>query len=258
MMVEPTKFFFNTETAADNEFMHEVKGDTDKISEKAIKEHQELRQKIQDAGIEVLRHYQQKDDLPDSLFPNNWISTHKYPGIIDDKIVCVYPMKCPTRQREVNYKIVDELLEDDGTLIDLTSFNEKHLVLEGTGVLIFDPPNQKIYAGISQRCEQEVLDDFLEKFNSKSKVPFKLVTFTAKTHSDTPIYHTNVMFAMLSDHAVVCLEAIQDEDERDKVVEEITSSELNKYPRSIIDISLDEVANMCGNVICVLNKSEEP
>lgn len=66
------------------------------------------------------------------------------------------------------------------------------------------------------------------------------------------------MLAILSDHAVVCLESIKNEEEREKVKQELTSPDLNAHPKKIIDISLAEVDQMCGNVICVLNKSGEP
>lgn len=243
-MVEPTHFFFNTETAADNEFMNEVKDEHGALSETAIKEHQDFQKALRDADIEVLKFDQQAPDLPDSLFPNNWVSIHRYPGIIDERLVVVYPMKCPTRQREVNYKIVNELVGEKGKLIDLTSFNEAGKALEGTGVLIFDPINAKVYANISQRCEKDVLDHFMEKFNEVSSVPFKAVTFTSTTKTGTPIYHTNVMFAILSDHAVVCLESIADEDERENLRNELTNPDLNVAPKKIIDISLDEVNKM--------------
>mmetsp|Transcript_2792 Transcript_2792/g.3256 ORF Transcript_2792/g.3256 Transcript_2792/m.3256 type:complete len:154 (-) Transcript_2792:301-762(-) len=153
-------------------------------------------------------------------------------------------MKAPTRQREVNPEIIKELLGDDGHVIDFTGYNNVHKTLEGTGVLIFDPANFKIYAGISQRCEKDVLEHFVESFNKLSSTPFKLVTFTAKTKSGTPIYHTNVMMSVLSEHAAICLEAIQDIEERERIVTELTSPELNKYPKTIIDISLDEVYKM--------------
>ena len=87
LMVEPTNFFFNTEAAADNEFMHKDNRSSSKLSKCAIKEHQNLRKKILDAGIDVVNYKQQKKDLPDSLFPNNWISTHKYPKILDETLV---------------------------------------------------------------------------------------------------------------------------------------------------------------------------
>ena len=257
-MVEPTQFFFNTETAIDNEFMHKTEDDTETVNQKAIEEHKGLCKAIQDAGVDVLTYYQQSEDLPDSLFPNNWFSTHKYPGLIDNRIICVYPMKAPTRQREVNPKIIEDLTEESGKSLDLTGFNDKGGVLEGTGALIFDPVNRKVYANISQRCEADVLDHFLSNFNELSKEPFKSVTFEARTASDTPIYHTNVMLAILSDHAVVCLESIKNEEEREKVRQELTNPDLNIHPKKLIDISLAEVDQMWGNVICVLNKSGEP
>ena len=85
-----------------------------------------------------------------------------------------------------------------------------------------------------------------------------MVTFTSTTHSGTPIYHTNVMFSILSSHAVVCLESIQDLEEREKLIRELSSPELNRFPRRIVDITLEEVGNMCGNILCVLDNAEEP
>ena len=272
LMVAPTKFFFNTETAWDNEFMNQIEDDSDLacgneeaqqtkvgIDFIAAQEHQNLVQKIEESGISVIKYEQQADDLPDSLFPNNWVSSHKYPNSIDEKgVVCVYPMKVPTRQREVNYDIVRHLTGDEGHTIDFTNYNHVGKALEGTGVLIFDPANRKIYAGISQRWELDVLENFLENFNQNFSSPFKLVTFTAKTATGTPIYHTNVMMSILSDHAAICLEAIQDPEERERVIQELSSPELNDYPKRIIDISLDEVYQMWGNILCVVNNKAEP
>lgn len=88
------------------------------------------------------------------------------------------------------------------------------------------------------------MEHFLEKFNKNCTTPFKLVTFTAKTKAGTPIYHTNVMMSVLSDHAAICLESIQDPEERERIVHELSSPELNDYPKKIIDLSLDEIFNM--------------
>jgi hypothetical protein len=63
--------------------------------------------------------------------------------------------------------------------------------------------------------------------------------------------------ALLKDHVVLCTESIRDENERLKVVEELTSETLNNSPKKLIDISYDEVKNMCGNMIMVQNKRGE-
>ena len=168
-------------------------------------------------------------------------------------------MKCVTRQREVNYKIVKDLSDHkNGHIINLTGLNKQNKVLEGTGALIFDPANHKVYAGISQRCQKQVLNKFLKEFNSISKTPFKSVTFSAKMDTNKPIYHTNVMMALLTNHAVVCLDSVQDEEERKNLKKELTSKSLNKHPRKIINISIKEMQQMCGNVICLRSKNDEP
>lgn len=271
MMVEPTNFFFNQETACDNEFMNDIEDDNATmegtpsgrelntgINQIAIKEHQGLNQKIQDNGVSVLCYKQQADDLPDSVFPNNWVSVHDYPELSKERVVAVYPMKVKSRQREVNPDIISDLTGPNGHCIDFTGYTQLDKALEGTGVLIFDPLNQKIYAGLSQRCEKDVLEHFCESLNEKCARPWKLVTFNAKTPTGTPIYHTNVMMAILSDHAVICLESICDLEERQRVVDELSSPELNSFPRTIIDISMKEVYEMCGNILCVVNNNNDP
>lgn len=266
MMVEPTNFYYNQETAQDNEFMTNLKEDDNLLEETSSKEisslsiehvalqqHQDLRKAIEDSGITVMNYKQQAKDLPDSLFPNNWVSVHQYPQLMDQKVVWVYPMKVPSRQREVNQQIVNDLLGDDGHCIDFTSYNLTSQVLEGTGVLIFDPLNHKIYAGISQRWELDVWEHLIEELNKKSIVPFKLVTFNAKTPNGTPIYHTNVMMSILSHHAVICLDSISDPEEKEKVVNELSSPDLNEFPRKIIDLSPDEILTMWGNILWVVD-----
>jgi len=57
--------------------------------------------------------------------------------------------------------------------------------------------------------------------------------------------------AILKDHVVLCTESIRDEEQRKKVIEEIVSESLNVKPRKLIDISYEEVSNMCGNMIMV-------
>lgn len=42
-----------------------------------------------------------KPELPDSIFPNNWFSTHRN-EFIKEGLFITYPMKAPTRQAEVN------------------------------------------------------------------------------------------------------------------------------------------------------------
>jgi hypothetical protein len=62
---------------------------------------------------------------------------------------------------------------------------------------------------------------------------------------------------IFQDHVVLCTESIRDEEERKRVIEEITSPEKNEKPRALIDISYAEMLNMCGNMIMVRSTTGE-
>ena len=105
LMVEPTHFFLNEETFADNKFMNKVQLDQLQSSTKAKDEFKRFREQIQKADIEVETYSQQTPDLPDSVFPNNWFSTHR--GVdIPDGLFVLYPMRVPSREKEKNPKII--------------------------------------------------------------------------------------------------------------------------------------------------------
>lgn len=83
-------------------------------------------------------------------------------------------------------------------------------------------------------------------------VPYKGVTFESLDPSGNVVYHTNCVMAILDRHVVLCLASIRDEERRRQVVEEITEGK-----REIIDISYDEMMNMCGNMLMVRNQKGE-
>ena len=77
------------------------------------------------------------NDLPDSVFPNNWFSTHKNEDF-KDGVFFVYPMKALTRQKEVNPEIIKEIgFKNYCTIHKLNPFDSSES-LEGTGSLVFD------------------------------------------------------------------------------------------------------------------------
>ena len=101
-MVQPTKFYFNTQTSGDNVFMTNSEESVDSTSDKAINEFIKFRKSLQELGVEIVTYEQQADDLPDSCFPNNWVSTHP------DKFV-TYQMMSENRNKEYNPKVVEFL-----------------------------------------------------------------------------------------------------------------------------------------------------
>jgi hypothetical protein len=140
--------------------------------------------------------------------------------------------------------------------IDFAHYHYKQKYLEGTGVHIFDTINQKNYVNISPRADAGLLATFMENFNSHMKSPYSTVTFKA-TNDGHPIYHTNVMLGMLTDHAVVSLESVRSKKEREALADALTSKETNSRPKKLIDISMKEVNEFCGNVLQVLNDKDE-
>lgn len=73
--------------------MNESKKDT---TAKAQQEFKNMVDNLRKHGIKVTIYKQQKDDLPDSVFPNNWFSTHRDPNIPNGAFI-TYPMKHPSR-----------------------------------------------------------------------------------------------------------------------------------------------------------------
>jgi hypothetical protein len=67
------------------------------------------------------------------------------------------------------------------------------------------------------------------------------------------IYHTNVMMTVGTQVAVVCLEALQNENEREKLITKLTST-----GKLIVEISLDQVEHFAGNMLELKSRNGQP
>ena len=121
--------------------------------------------------------------------------------------------------------------------------------MEGTGSLLFDVKNKKIYCELSVRADPTLFCDFIGQFNKLSKNPYKAVVWHSYDPKGNPVYHTNVVMAILKDHVILCTDSITDAKEKENVVKELTTDGYK-----IIDINFDEMLNMGGNMIMVQNK----
>ena len=61
--------------------------------------------------------------MPDSIFGNNWISTHKN-NDFPDGLLIVYKMKTSNRAEEINEDIINDLRKNYKNFIDLR--NQEH------------------------------------------------------------------------------------------------------------------------------------
>jgi hypothetical protein len=108
---------------------------------------------------------------------------------------------------------------------------------------------------LSVRADEKLLNNFVDYYNKISKRPYSAVVWRSVDPKNNPVYHTNVVMALLKDHVILCSESIKLPSERKKVIYEITDETLNKKPKRLIDINYEEMLNMAGNMIMVKNKN---
>lgn len=237
VMVPPKEFGFNAETAADNEFQHQVDLDASSVKQKAMSEFNAMVEGLRKEGVQVVEfdYPSEAKETPDAVFPNNWFST------THDGAFFTFPMACENRQREVRPDALISSLNAAGRQVvstdNLLGYIDQGAFLESTGVMVKDHINKTIYAALSQRCEREALEDYAKRIGYH-----RVVSFQTALPSGQPIYHTNVMMAIGEYFAVICSEVIP-EYERRFVVKSLANS------KQVIDISLEQVNQFCGNIL---------
>ena len=247
-MIRPKHFNFNHETAKNNHFQKEEKTLKNKeILQNAISEFEELVKKIKQKNIKV-EIFEDREDVitTDSIFPNNWISLHK-----DGKIY-VYPMFSEIRRKEKRIDIINSY-RDNGYLInetiDLSKYEKENKFLEGTGSMVLDRENKLCYAAISERTSREVLNKFCE-ISGYEAIEFK--SYQTFENKRKEIYHTNVMMCIADKYVIICLDSIDNIDERKSVIEKLIESK-----KEIIEINEKQCNNFAGNMLQVKNNQNK-
>ncbi|MFY0599282.1 MAG: amidinotransferase [Cyclobacteriaceae bacterium] len=244
MMVRPSAFHMNEETAVNNYYQQPEDGvSQSQIQSQALVEFDAMVVNLRSNGINVTLFQDSKDSqTPDSIFCNNWNSFH------EDGTVFLYPMFAENRRREIKSEILQQLNQEFliRKTISLTEWESKEMFLEGTGSMILDRHNQICYASISDRTNLEVLESFCSQSN------FKLVAFTSYQEAGTvrlPIYHTNVMMCLGEQFSVICLDSIDNDFEKKTVIQS-----LSETGKEIVKISEDQCNRFAGNMLQVRNQ----
>jgi len=237
-MVKPTSFAFNEETARTNTFQNKLTGSIVQHKAAALSEFQVFVQQLQLNGITV----HVLEDLeyppkPDAVFPNNWISVHANGTMV------LYPMCTPNRRLERNPKHIESIKKRCKIthIIDLSNHEQENRFLEGTGSIVFDHVNKKAYACISPRTDQGLFEALMKELG------YEAISFCASDNG-TAIYHTNVLMSIGDGFAVVCLDAIEDEEERNLVETNLMNSNLE-----IIEITIEQMRQFAGNMLALHN-----
>lgn len=240
-MIRPVDFKFNEQTAGNNKF--QVASGQSDVQSLALNEFDGFVDLLRKNDVDVtVVDDTLEPETPDSIFPNNWVSFH------DDGSVYLYPMFSENRRLERRKEILDGLKEkfEVNHVSDLSFYETQYAFLEGTGSMVLDRVNKIAYTCLSVRTDQEVLDNFCLLTGYES------VSFQAVDSTNFPIYHTNVMMCIGDQFAVICLDAIPNQEERLAV-----TLSLNSTGKQIIEITLDQMNHFAGNMLQVANQSGE-
>ena len=243
LMIRPARFESNPHTAESNKFQGKTDASPQEQQAAAAQEFELIAKQISDSGINVIR----VDDTdephtPDSIFPNNWVSFHA------DGTVVLYPMLAVNRRTERRQDIIDKLVSEHGfqvsEVIDLTGHEADQHFLEGTGSLVLDRVNRIAYACLSPRTHLDPLGDFAQRLD------YDIVAFDAVDRDGAAIYHTNVLMNVGETLAVICDEAIPDENQRKAVVQSLANT-----GHEVLSLSMDQMQAFAGNMLELRNTS---
>ncbi|MEI9934570.1 MAG: arginine deiminase-related protein [Ferruginibacter sp.] len=240
LMIRPVNFGYNAETAVNNTF--QVKTNNDSTQEKALKEFDAFANLLTKNGISVTVIEDTTEPFtPDSIFPNNWVSFHENGTII------LYPMFADNRRKERKQHVLDVINKkfEVKNIIDFSDYEKENLFLEGTGSMVLDRDNKIVYACISPRTNEKVLNDFCAKNN------YTAVTFTSIA-DNVPVYHTNVMMCVADKYVVICLNSIVNKEERKKLIDNVEQTS-----KEIIPITIEQMNSFAGNMLQVINNKGE-
>ncbi len=247
LMIRPVNFRMNEQTAVNNYFQEDITATNDTINAKAQAEFDAFVTALRAKGVHVIVVDDNKElDTPDSIFPNNWVSFHA------NGTVGLYPMFAENRRNERREDIL-ERLEAEGFLIenimDYTAAEEEEIYLEGTGSLLIDRINNKVYCALSDRASEELIIEFCEDFDCLPVIFTANQTVNGKR---MPIYHTNVMMCLAETFSVICLDTIDDKKEKKNVVHHLKES-----GKEIITITEEQMHHFAGNMLQVLGANEQ-
>lgn len=235
VMIRPHQFHVNQQTRKDNLFQREAVGvSAQQLADSAYRELTKAANKLDAAGITVHLFEDEGRQTPDSVFPNNWFSTHA------GGHVAVYPMQAPARRNERRTDVIDMLkakyrVQD---VIDYSGLEADGLYLEGTGAMVLDHIERVAYAVKSKRTNPIALERFCTHFN------YEPVVFRAADDDGVSIYHTNVLMCIATSFVMIGLDMITSKRRRQEIIARFENS-----GREVIELSNAQIGEFAGNAI---------
>jgi hypothetical protein len=239
VMVRPRHFTVNAQTAKDNSFQAQCT-DTKHLAQKAWQEISMAAQTLRSHGVTVHLFEDEGTETPDSVFPNNWFSTHAGGHI------AIYPMKANNRRLERRFDIIEMLKSTYRVqeVVDYSGLEQDGLFLEGTGAMVLDHIDRVAYAVRSDRTDPVILERFATKFG------FEPMVFDAFDANGVPVYHTNVLMCIGTDIAMIGTDLIPDVERCNEL-----AARLQRSGRHIIELRHDQIGRFAGNALELQSKS---
>ena len=151
------------------------------------------------AGVRVHLFDDRATGPPDSVFPNNWFSTHA------DGHMALYPMYSPNRRGERrcgHRRDAASASTACSDVIDYSGLEHDEVFLEGTGAMVLDHAARVAYVARSHRADPIALERFC------SDLGYEPSSSRRRRRTGSPIYHTNVMMGVATEFALVGLDPI--------------------------------------------------
>ena len=232
LLVKPKVFYHNDETSHSNVF--QTNNELNGVYTKSLREWNALCNKLINYGINIII-FDGVESSPDSIFPN-WFTTY------EDKTYDIFSMEALNRRTEKTDEVINFLDSKYKLKMNLTSFEEKKMYLEGTSSMVLDRKNKIAYSCLSSRTNLEMLNIW------SSERGYKIKFFYAY-YQNKPVYHTNVLM-WIGDQIIGLSSSLIEEN----VLNELKSS--FSEDSELILFDEHQIACFCGNMI-QLNKGKD-
>lgn len=237
LLVRPHHFTANPETALDNAFQSLGAAravDPVVLARRAYDEVGRLADALDAAGVAVTMFEDPGTATPDSVFPNNWLSTHA------DGTLALFPMYAPSRRAERRADIVAALRTRFHVrrVVDYSDGEADARYLEGTGAMVLDDVTRTAFACRSRRLDETLLAEVCADLGLEPLV------FDAADAAGVPVYHTNVLMSVGAEVALLGASMIRDPARREAVRERLRAG-----GREVVELDEGQVRAFAGNCL---------
>lgn len=234
VMIRPHNFCVNQETKDDNCFQQSTTDPQLNIKQQAYEQVSQAKQALESEGVTVHLFEDKTNQTPDSVFPNNWFSTHA------GGYVAIYPMYACNRRKERRNDIIEFLKKHYRvqSVIDYSGLEYDRVYLEGTGAMVLDHVEHVAYAVKSKRTNTLALERFCSDFN------FEPIAFDAEDESGNAVYHTNVLMCIGSEFVMAGFDMLPDVQRRNEIIRRFEQA-----GKCVIKLTSHQIKLFCGNAI---------